>query len=134
MTGMPRRLLTTPRGTVVLNTIATMIGILLVIVIDSPRAGIVLFLTVIMVETTAFSLIYGLRSNWRREPAARAVFYFILSISALTLHAITLYASMKRFWWSDELRELLYMAMAVAGLNLVLTLIRVLGRRVYSDV
>lgn len=132
MNPMLGKLFTTPTGTVVLNTITTLVGILLVILIDHPRTGTVLFLVVIMAETTAFSLIYGLRSNWRREPAARAVFYFILSISALTLHAVTLYASTKRFWWSDDLREILYMGMAVAGLNLLLTLTRVLGRGIYS--
>jgi hypothetical protein len=129
---MPSRLFTTPRGTVALNTFATLVGIFLVIAIQSPRTGTLLFLFVIMAETTVFSVIYGLRSNWRREPAARAVFYFILSISALTVHAATLYASTRRFWWSDDLRELLYMAMAIAGLNLVLTLGRVLGRGVWS--
>lgn len=133
MTHMPSRLFTTPRGTIVLNTLAALIGILLVIIIDSPRTGTILFLVVIMLETTVFSLIYGLRSNWRREPAARAVFYFVLSIAALTLHAVTLYSSTRRFWWSDDLRELLYMGMAVAGLNLLLTLGRLLGRGVFPS-
>lgn len=127
------KLFGTPRGTLVLNCIAMLIGIFLVIRVDSPRTGTIWFLIVISIESGVFSLIYGLRSDWRKEPAARAVFWYVLSVFALCAQAITLYASPNRYWWTDDVRELMYMAMAVAGLNLVLTLIRVLGRRVYSN-
>jgi hypothetical protein len=44
---------------------------------------------------------------------------------------ITMYLWETRYWWTYELRELLYLGLALAGLNLVLTLTRVLGPRVY---
>lgn len=101
---------------------------------DSPRTGTIVFLSVTALESGAFSLIYGLRSDWRKEPAARAVFWSVLAYFAVAAHLLTMYVSPRRFWWTDDLRELLYLGLAVAGLNLVLTVIRLLGRRVYRRV
>lgn len=120
------KLFTTPRGTVVLNTAALVIGIILVIVVDSPRFGTIFFLAVTAAESGLFVLIYGLKSEWRREPAARAVFWIVLAYFGVAAHLLTLYGWTRRFWWSDDLRELLYMGLAIAGLNLVLTVIRIL--------
>lgn len=132
MTHMPSRLFTTPRGTLILNTLATLVGLFLVTQTDSPRTGTIVFLAVTCVESGLFSLIYGLRSAWWREPAARAIFWVVLAYFVLATQLLTMYLSPKRWWWSDDLRELLYLAFAIAGLNLVLTLTRVLGRGVYT--
>lgn len=132
MTHMPSRLFTTPRGTFILNALATLIGLFLVIQTDDPRTGTMVFLAVTCAESGIFSLIYGLRSAWWREPAARAIFWVVLAYFLLATQLLTMYLSPKRWWWSDDLRELLYLAFAVAGLNLVLTLTRVLGRGVYT--
>lgn len=125
------KLFGTQRGTLAINAVAALIGIILVITIDAPRTGTIVFLFVTALESGAFSLIYGLRSDWRQEPAARAVFWAVLAYFAITAHLITLYLWTTRWWWTDDLRELLYLGLAIAGLNLVLTLVRVLGRRIY---
>jgi hypothetical protein len=121
------KLFHTARGTMVINAVAAAIGIGLVIQTDDPRTGTIVFLAVTCVESGVFSLIYGLRSAWWREPAARAIFWVVLAYFVLALQLLTLYIWPVRFWWTDDLRELLYLAFAVAGLNLVLTLVRVLG-------
>lgn len=126
MSGMLGKLFTSPRGTVVLNTAALVVGIVLVISVHSPRIGTIVFLAVTAVESGLFVLIYGLRSMWWREPAARAVFWIVLAYCGLAVHLVTLYAWSARWWWTDDLRELLYLGLAVAGLNLVLTVVRVL--------
>lgn len=130
---MLKRLLYTHKGNVVLNSIAAFIGVLLICIVGTPRAGTVVFLFVTAAESGVFSLIYGFRADWRAAPAARAVFYTVLAYFMITAHLITLYLSKKRWWWTDYLRELLYLGLVVAGLNLVLTLVRLLGRRVYRD-
>jgi hypothetical protein len=132
MNPMLGKLFTTQRGTTLINTAAAVLGIYLVIVIDSPRVGTILFLIVTCVESGVFSLIYGLRSAWWRVPAARAIFWVVLAYFFMSAQLIHMYLTPRRWWWSDDLRELLYMAFAIAGLNLVLTLTRVLGRAVYT--
>ena len=123
------KLITTRRGNLIINSLAALVGFTLVIAIDASRTGTTIFLAVTALESGVFSLIYGLRSDWRGEPAARAVFWTVLAYFALATHLLTLYIWPARFWWTDDLRELLYLGLAVAGLNLVLTLPRVLGRR-----
>lgn len=128
------KLFTTRTGNRAANAVAALVGIILVITVDSSRTGTIVFLFVTALESGAFSLIYGLRSDWRKEPAARAVFWAVLAYFGLAAHLLTLYIWPRRFWWTDDLRELLYLGLAVAGLNLVLTVVRVLGRRVYRRV
>lgn len=119
------KLFTSPRGTRLLNTLAVLGGIALVIAVDSPRAGTIVFLAVTAFESGLFCLIYGLRSQWHREPAARAVFWAVLAYFGVAAHLLTMYVWSVRFWWTAPLRELLYLGLAVAGLNLVLTVVRV---------
>lgn len=132
MNAMLGKLFGTQRGTLLINTAALLVGIYLVIIIDSPRVGTVIFLAVTCAESGVFSLIYGLRSSWWKVDAARAIFWVVLAYFALSGQLLHMYLSPHRWWWSDDLRELLYMAFAIAGLNLVLTLTRVLGRGVYT--
>lgn len=123
------RLFNTRRPTMAINTCAALFGIVLVIVVDAPRTGTIVFLSVTTLESGLFSLVYGLRSDWRQEPAARAVFWTVFAYFGVAAHLWTLYLWPQRWWWSDDLRELLYLGLAVAGLNLVLTLGRELRRR-----
>jgi hypothetical protein len=134
MTDMLGKLFTTRTGNRAANTVAALVGIILVITVDSTRTGTIVFLAVTALESGAFSLIYGLRSDWRKEPAARAVFWAVLAYFGVAAHLLTMYIWPRRFWWTDDLRELLYLGLAVAGLNLVLTVVRLLGRRVYRRV
>lgn len=124
------KLLTTPRGTKIINCTAAAVGIVLVIVVSDTRIGVITFIAVTAVESGVFSLIYGLRSDWREEPAARAVFWAVFAYFGVTAQLLTLYLSPRRWWWSDDLRELLFLGLSVAGLNLVLTVVRLLGPRV----
>jgi hypothetical protein len=126
MSGMLGKLFTSPRGTVALNTAALVVGIILVIAVESPRIGTIVFLAVTALESGLFVLIYGLRSQWHREPAARAVFWAVTAYFTIAAHLLTMYIWSVRWWWTDDLRELLYLGLAVAGLNLVLTVVRVL--------
>lgn len=125
--GMIRRLLGTQRGTLALNTAAAIIGTLLAILVDSPRTGTVVFLAVTTLESGTFTILYGLRSDWRKVPAARAVFWVVAAYFSVAGHLLTLYLFDARWWWTDDLREVLYLGLAVAGLNLVLTLNREIG-------
>ena len=126
MSAMLGKLFTTPRGTVTLNAAALLVGIGLAIAVDSPRTGTTVFLAVTALDSGLFVLIYGLRSKWHREPAARAVFWIVLAYFGLAVHLLAMYVWSHRWWWTDDLRELLYLGLAVAGLNLVLTVVRVL--------
>lgn len=126
MSGMLGKLFTSPRGTVALNTAALVVGIILVIAVESPRIGTIVFLAVTALESGLFVLIYGLRSQWQREPAARAVFWAVTAYFAIAAQLLTMYIWSVRWWWTDDLRELLYLGLAIAGLNLVLTVVRVL--------
>lgn len=115
------------RGILATNLTAGIVGIGLVIGVDSPRVGTIVFLLITALESGAFSLAYALRGTWRAVPAARAVFWAVLAYWALATHTLTLYLWTARWWWTDDLRELLYLGLAVAGLNLLLTLAQQLG-------
>lgn len=128
------KLFKTPRGTVIINSVAAVIGICLVTLIQSPRTGTIVFLAVTSFESSTFSLVYGLRSAWWREPAARAIFWVVLAYAGLSTVLLVGFLFPYRFDWFDDVRELLYLGLAIAGLNLCLTLTRVLGRGMWSDV
>lgn len=127
------KLFSTSHGNRIIIAVAGLAGLLTVTLIDSARTGTIVFLVVTAIESGVFSLIYGLRSDWRNEPAARAVFWIVLAYFGVAAHLVTMYAWPIRFWWTDDLREFLYLGLALAGLNLVLVLTRVLGRRVYRS-
>ena len=126
------KLFLTPKGTFVLNGLAALVGIYLVIAIDSPRTGTIVFLAVTSFESSTFCIVYGLRSAWWKEPAARAVFWAILAYAGLSSLLLLGFLRPYRYAWFDDLRELLYLGLAIAGLNLCLTLTRVLGRRMWT--
>lgn len=125
------KLITTRRGNLFVNAALTAVGVILVIVVSDTRFGIILFLAATTLESGLFTLVYGLRADWRQVDAARAVFWAVFAYFGVALHALTLYINPMRFWWTDDLRELLYMGLTVAGSNLLLTLVRVLGPRVW---
>lgn len=127
MISMLGKLIGTRKGNLAANSVFASIGIVLVIVIDSPRTGTIVFLAITALESGVFSLVYGLRSSWRQEPAARAVFWAVFAYFALSFVLLIGFLFPYRFNWFDDVRELLYLGLAVAGLNLVLTLMRVLG-------
>jgi hypothetical protein len=126
MIAMLGKLRHTRKGHLLICWAVAFIGIVLVITVDNTRAGTLVFVSVTALESGLFCLIYGLRATWREVPAARAVFWAVLAYFGVTAHLVTLYAWSTRFWWTDDLRELLFLGLVVAGLNLVLTLGRVM--------
>lgn len=120
------RLFNTQRGQRAICSAVALVGIALVILVSDTRIGIIVFVTVTAAESGLFCLVYGLRATWREVDAARAVFWAVLAYFGVSAHLVTLYVWSRRFWWSDDLRELLFLGLVVAGLNLVLTLRRVL--------
>lgn len=126
------RLFKTRRGHDAILTAAALCGLVMILTVDSPRTGTIVFLAVTAVESGVFSLVYGLRSDWRTQAAARAVFWAVFAYFWVATQLLTMYIWPQRFWWTYDLRELLYLAFALAGLNLVLTMMRLLGRRVYA--
>lgn len=126
------RLFTTHRGHDVIIAASALCGLILILLVDNPRTGTIVFLAVTAVESGVFALVYGLRSDWRRADAARAVFWAVFTYFWVAAQLLTMYIWPQRFWWTYDLRELLYLAFALAGLNLVLTMVRLLGRRVYA--
>lgn len=132
MTAMLGKLFLTPKGTLALNTVLAVVGIVLVITVNNARTGTVIFLAVTATESGLFSLIYGLRSAWWKVPAARAIFWTILAYFALSSELLLGFLFPYQFPWFNFVRQLLYLGLSVAGLNLVLTLTRVLGRGVFS--
>lgn len=91
-----------------------------------PGAGTWVFLIVTAAESGAFVLIYGLRSSWRSEAAARAVFWLVASYFTVSAGTLALRLWPRESWAITGIRELGYLALAVAFLNLLLTLIRVI--------
>lgn len=122
------RLITSRRAIFAANCLVAVIGLVLIVLVNEPRTGTIVFLTVTTLESGVFSAGVLLRSTWWRVEAARAVFWTVLAYFGVAAHLWTLYVWPTRWWWSDDLRELLYLGLAVAGLNLVLTLRRVLGQ------
>jgi hypothetical protein len=123
---MLEKLVTTRKGNTVINSVFATIGLILGIVVRDARIGIIVFLAVTALESGVFSLVFGLRSSWRKSDAARAVFWAVLAYFGLAFQGLTLYLIPTRWWWTYGLRQMLYLGLAVAGLNLVLTLTRTL--------
>lgn len=121
------KLFTTKRGHLIVNSVAAVFGVVLVIAIDRPRDGTVVFLAVTATESGMFSLVYGLRSAWRKSEAARAVFWAVFAYFLLATELLIGFIRPYRYDWFDDVRELLYLGLAIAGLNLLLTLGRLLG-------
>ncbi|AKJ71681.1 hypothetical protein SPI1_20 [Skermania phage SPI1] len=89
-----------------------------------PGAGTWRLLIVTAVESGAFVLIYGLRSSWRSEAAARAVFWLVASYFAVSAGTLALRLWPRESWAITGIREIGYLGLSVAFLNLLLTLIR----------
>lgn len=113
-------------GIKILNGLAAVAGAFIVLLIENPRVGTIIFLGITAVESGIFTAVYGLQSSWRQVPAARAVFWVVMAYCGLATHLLTMYLFSERWWWTDDLREILYLGLAVSGLNLVLTLRHVL--------
>ena len=99
-------------------------ALITLILADSPRDGSRFMLLAAAILAGIFSLIYGLKRAWRSGPAATAVFWIIFAYFCMASH-MTVYMHWK--WYRDtfyEVQQFLYMGLALAGLNLMLTILR----------
>lgn len=99
-------------------------GVVFIVAVRDARLATIIFLLATCVESGLFSLMYGLRSQWRSSDAAKAVFWIIFSYFTLSCHILVSY-----FWRSDyslreDIRQFLYLFLTLAGLNILLTVRR----------
>lgn len=123
--------LVAPRGRRLLNITALVVGIAAMLLIEDSRTGLIVFLASTCVESGLFCLVYGLRSDWRSAAAARAVFWAVLGYFFVSAQALSIYL-VGRQPWTDDVRELLYLGLMIAGLNLVATMVDLLGPRIWQ--
>lgn len=101
-----------------------LVGVVLVVFVDDGLAADI-FLTVTTVEAWIFVLAYHFRSSWRLFAEARAVMGFALSFALLGSQIIL------TLWWGDDyplrmdVRQILYLGLALGLMNMLLTLWRV---------
>lgn len=125
---MPERLLISPRLHRWILIIASLIGAVLIITIRDGRAATITFLSITAAESGIFILIFGFRASWRGVPAARAVFWAVLGYCGVSTSELAhLFWSYSGWWWTHTTRELIYLCLCIAGLNLVFVLNRILG-------
>ncbi len=87
------------------------------------RVGANVLIVTIAVLSGLFSLLYGFRSRWSRTMRGRAVLYLAV---ALTLFAGQVGISAwtgSAYLWRNEIRFVLYFALAVTVANLIWTLL-----------
>ncbi|WP_052372596.1 putative phage holin [Nocardia otitidiscaviarum] len=83
------------------------------------------FLGMIAVLGWVFMIAYGTRSNWRATAAGRGVMRLMLCLSVICTHGIATIATDYSYPGRDFIRPILLLAVALAVLDLLLTLIRI---------
>lgn len=124
--GVSAKLITTRGGNRIAAGVFTIFGIVAALLIDDQRTGTFLFLFVTALESWTFTVIFGWASAWRQSDPTRALFWIVFAYAALATHQLTTGWLGWRYWWTDDLRQLLYLGLALTGLNLTLTMLRVL--------
>lgn len=104
--------------------IFALIGLVTVLSIDNARTGTYIFLTVTTVQAWSFTLFYGFASTWRATAAARALFWIVFAYALVTTHILITALTGYRPDWADDLRQFLYLGLALAAMNLILTTLR----------
>lgn len=108
-----------------------LLGVAAVLAIDDSHTGTLTFLTVTAVQGWTFTVFYGVASTWRATAAARALFWIVLTYAAAATHILITKWTGYRPPWADDLRQILYLGLALAAANLMLTTVRLVldGRR-----
>ncbi|MGH2360475.1 MAG: putative phage holin [bacterium] len=114
----------TRRNSAVFLAIFTLIGILTALFVRDPRSGTYVFLGVTAAEAWTFTLFYGLASTWRVTAAARALFWIVFSYALLSTHLLVTVLFHFRPTWNQSVRQFLYLGLALAGMNSILTTLR----------
>lgn len=121
---MPQRLVRTRRGNAYILAVATAILTVLAIAIDDTRTAVMTMIALTAIEATVFVVVAFFRANWRDSEPMRAVLGFQFTYAVMAIHTFTLYLTPRRWWWSDDLRGLIFAALVIAGLYLSLTVWR----------
>lgn len=104
--------------------IFALIGLVTVLSIDNARTGTYIFLIVTTVQAWSFTLFYGFVSTWRATAAARALFWIEFAYALVSTHILITTLTGYRPDWADDLRQFLYLGLALAAMNLILTTLR----------
>ncbi len=124
MNDMFARIVLTKRGNQIAVATAAAIVVALVVLIDNTRTGVMTMVALSAVESGLFVIVALFLSDWRKSDAMRAVVWAVFAYHVLAAHTFTLYKFPQRYWWSDDLRELIFGGLVVAGVNLTLTIVR----------
>lgn len=97
----------------------TIVGVVAVVIIDSPRTEGNILLAAMAPVSWLFVLSY-LRTPWRATREGRSVMYFVMAFAAL-LTQVMFSAWYGEYWMRDTIRPLTYVGIFVALLNFELT-------------
>lgn len=109
----------------VVVAVATIAGATTYLVAPSREMVANWFLGVIAVLGWVFMIAYGLRSNWRATAAGRGVMRLMLCLAAICTHGVVTILTDYSYPGRDYIRPLLLLGIALAVLDLLLTLIRI---------
>lgn len=107
----------------------TVVGLALVVLVRDPWTGTLIFLDVTAVQGWIFTAFYGLASTWRTTAAGRALFWIILTYTLIATQVVIAHVFRIDAEWFEDVRQVLYLALSVSGLNLLLTMVRLVSER-----
>lgn len=125
---IPRRVISRRANQVVLS-VMTVVGLILVWAIHDARLGTYLFLAFTAIQGWLFTGIYGTKSTWRATAASRALFWIIFTYTLVATQILVTGLLHYKPEWMDDVRQLLYMGLTLAGLNLLLTMVRLVAEK-----
>lgn len=87
------------------------------------RVGANVLIVTIAVLSGAFTILYGVRSQWWRTHAGRAVFYLSTALALFSGQVGISAWTGSSYLWRNEIRFVLYFTLAVTVVNLIWTLL-----------
>lgn len=114
----------TRRNNLILFAAAAILGTVAVLFVDSADTANRVLLFITAVQGWAFTVFYGLASTWRTTAASRALFWIVLTYSLLATHVLASVLWSVKVEWFSGVRPFLWLGLALAGFNLLLTAIR----------
>ncbi|WP_342800960.1 hypothetical protein [Nocardia sp. No.11] len=118
------------RAAVVVAALAGLIAFLLVPDREALATG---FLGAIGALGWAFVAVYGIRSNWRSTAAGRGVMRLVLCLTVICTQGMVTILTDYSYPGREVIRPLLLLGIALAILDLLLTLVRVQRARGGGD-
>ncbi|MBF6515509.1 hypothetical protein IU421_14645 [Nocardia cyriacigeorgica] len=100
----------------------TMVAAPVVLLVPDHRLVGVVILAAIGIESAAFVVLYGWRSNWRSTSAGRIIMRLMLCLAAIGAHGTVNAITDAGYPGRDYIRPLLLLGVALAVLHLLLRL------------